>query len=40
MKDNQKLKQKLKYEVLPILKEYIKDDVLNKNEDTEDFITF
>ena len=40
MKDNQELKQKLKYEVLPIFKEYIIDGAQNKNEDTAYFITF
>ena len=39
VKDDAELKQKLQYEVLPILHEYIKDGVLNKNEETTTFIT-
>jgi 5-methylcytosine-specific restriction protein B len=35
-KDIQTLRIKLKYEVMPILKEYIKDGVLNKNDRIED----
>ena len=34
VKDEEELKRKLQYEVLPILKEYLKDGILLKNEET------